>query len=146
MPSLFPEGSLNAATVTDNSKINYKGTYAYDFDNGDFIRNADGSIKVLNEFEAYVQWCQKAMLTARYKYSAYSSKFGKDIIASDLSDRKAIELELERITQEALLVHPMTKGVDNFTFTWNGDSVYYTYSVTSIKGQTSMLSSNAKVG
>lgn len=145
MANLFPANSVYSAVLTDTSDIDYKGTYAFDFETGDFIRNADGSIKILNEFEAYVQWCQKAMLTRRYKYRAYTSKFGKDIVGSTL-DQEAIELELTRTTQEALMVHPMTESVSDFTFTWDGSSVYYTYQVTSRKGQTSTLSNTEKVG
>lgn len=145
MANLFPVGSLETTTLTDNSSIEFKGTYAFDFETGEFIRNTDGSIKILNKFEAYVQWCQKAMLTSRYKYSAYSSKFGKDILGSTL-DKKAIELELKRITQEALLVHPMTKSVENFVFSWESSDVYYTYEVTSTTGQTATLASTEKVG
>lgn len=145
MANLFPTGSLDITTLTDNSNVDYKGTYAFDFEAGDFIRNADGSIKILDEFEAYVQWCQKAMLTTRYKYRAYSSKFGKDIIGTSM-DQKAIELELERTTRETLMVHPLTKSVDNFTFTWGNGEVYYTYYVTSTKGQTATLKSTEKVG
>lgn len=145
MANLFPIGSLETTTITNDSSIEFKGTYAFDFETGEFIRNADGSIKILNEFEAYVQWCQKAMITSRYIYSAYSSKFGKDIIGSTL-DRKAIELEAERITQEALMVHPMTKTVDNFVFTWDSSELYYTYDVTSTKGQSANLESTMKVG
>ncbi|MZK53684.1 DUF2634 domain-containing protein [Clostridium beijerinckii] len=145
MANLFPTSSVYTAVLTDTSNIDYKGTYAFDFETGEFIRNADGSIKVLSEFEAYVQWCQKAMSTRRYKYRAYTSKFGKDIIGSTL-DQDAIELELKRTTQEALMVHPLTKSVDDFTFTWDDSSVDYTYQVTSTKGQTITLSSTEKVG
>lgn len=145
MANLFPTGSLDITTLTDSSNIDYKGTYAFDLEKGDFIRNADGSIKILDEFEAYVQWCEKAMLTTRYKYRAYSSKFGRDLIGSSL-DEKAIELELERTTRETLMVHPMTKTVDNFTFTWGNGEFYYTYDVTSTKGQTATLKSTEKVG
>lgn len=145
MANLFPTGSLDIITLTDNSNVDYKGTYAFDFETGEFIRNMDGSIKILNEFEAYVQWCQKAMLTSRYKYSAYSSKFGKDIIGSEF-ENDAIELEVQRITQEALMVHPMTKSVENFTYTWNDSELYYTYEVTSIKGQSTTLENTMKVG
>lgn len=145
MSNLFPIGSLETTTLINNSNTNFKGTYAFDFESGDFVKNADGSIKILSEFEAYVQWCQKAMSTRRYKYRAYTSKFGKDIIGSTL-DQDAIELELKRITQEALMVHPLTKSVDDFTFTWDDSSVDYTYQVTSTKGQTTTLSSTEKVG
>ena len=145
MANLFPSGSLETTNLIDSSSLSFKGTYAFDFETGEFIRNTDGSIKILNTFEAYVQWCQKTMLTSRYKYSSYSSKFGKDIIGSTL-DKKAIELELKRITQEALLVHPMTESVDTFAFTWESSDVYYTYKVTSTTGQTATLTTTEKVG
>lgn len=145
MANLFPIGSLESLDIKENKKIEFKGTYAFDFIKGDFIRNPNGSIKVLDEFGAYIQWCEKVMLTARYKYSAYSNKYGKDIIGSNM-DRKAIELELKRITSEALLVHPMTKLVDNFTFSWGNAEVYYTYEITTIKGQNKVLTSTMKVG
>lgn len=146
MANLFPTGSLNGSINTQPKEdFEFKCTYAFDFESGEFIKNADGSIKILNEFEAYVQWCQKAMLTSRYKCSAYSDRFGKDIIGSNL-DNKAIELELIRTTKEALLVHPMTSNVDNFEFEWKDSEVYYTYKVISTTGESKVLAANEKVG
>jgi hypothetical protein len=145
MANLFAVGSLETVTIKENKKIEFKGTYAIDFETGEFIRNPDGSIKVLDEFEGYIQWCEKVMLTARYKYKAYSSRYGKDIIGS-FKDEKAMELEIKRITQEALMVHPMTESVDDFSFNWMNGEVYYEYEVKTTAGQKKVLTSKEKVG
>lgn len=145
MPNLFPTGSLENVNVIENTAIEFKGSYAINFETMEFIKNPDGTIKILDAFEAYIQWCQLAMMTARYKYMAYSSKFGRDIIGKSV-DQKAMELEIKRVTQEALLVHPMTKSVDNFEFTWENGEVYYTYLVTAVTGQAKELSSTEKAG
>lgn len=145
MANLFPTGSLETTTLTDSTNVDYKGSYAIDFETGEFIKNSDGTIKVLDAFEAYIQWCQLAMMTTRYKYIAYSSKFGKDSIDKSV-DKKAMELELIRVTREALMVHPMTSNVDNFIFEWKDSEVYYTYEVITIKNQNTVLTSTEKVG
>lgn len=143
MANLFPTGSLENVNIIENTTVEFKGSYAINFETMEFIKNPDGTIKILDAFEAYIQWCQLAMMTARYKYMAYSSKFGRDIIGKSV-DQKAMELEIKRVTQEALLVHPMTKSVDNFEFTWENGEVYYTYLVTAVTGQAKELSSTEK--
>ncbi|MFL8676197.1 DUF2634 domain-containing protein, partial [Clostridioides sp. GD02404] len=82
------------------------------------------------------QWCQKAILTPRYKRSAYSSVYGseiKDLIASNLS-QSAKELEISRLIKETILVHPYTKEVSNFIFNWleNSRLVNYEFDVLTI--------------
>ncbi|AGX44503.1 DUF2634 domain-containing protein [Clostridium saccharobutylicum] len=145
MANLFPINSLQAVTAKENKKIDFKGSYAVNLETGEFIKNPDGTVKVLNSFEAYIQWCQLAMMTDRYKYMAYSSRFGRDSISKNI-DKKAMELEIKRITQEALLTHPMTSSVDDFDFRWENGEVYYTYVVTTIKKEQKILTSNEKVG
>lgn len=145
MANLFPDGSLETITLTEDKATEFKGTYAINFETNEFIKNPDGTIKILDTFEAYIQWCQLAMMTARYKYMAYSSKFGRDIIGQTV-DQKVIELEIKRVTQEALMVHPMTSSVENFIFTWGNGEVYYTYEVTATNGQTKVLTNTEKVG
>ena len=144
MSSLFPTGSLETITVAQDTTIDFKGSYAINFETMEFIKNQDGTIKILDAFEAYIQWCQLAMMTARYKYMAYSSKFGRDIVGK-MVDEKAMELELKRVTKEALMVHPMTTNVDNFVFSWGNGEVYYTYEVTTTTGQSKVLN-NTEVG
>lgn len=146
MPSLFPSSINNIVETKENTKFTMKKSYAIDFEKGQFIKNLDGTIKVLSEFESYIQWCQLAMMTIRYKYRAYSNKFGRDIIGNS-EDHNLIELELKRITQEALLVHPMTKSVDSFVFIWksNGE-VKVEYEVKSTNGKQKTLTYTEKVG
>ncbi|WP_010295853.1 DUF2634 domain-containing protein [Clostridium senegalense] len=145
MPDLFPDGSLEEVTLKEDTPIELKKTYAINFETGEFIKNPDGSIKLLNEFDSYIQWCQKALMTARYKYAAYSSLYGKDIIGSSL-DKKAVELEIKRVTREALMVHPFTQDVSSFSFDWRNGEVYYTYEVTTLDGQSKELTNTEKVG
>ena len=145
MANLFPIGSLETITIKENTNVEFKGSYAINFETGEFIKNPDGSIKILDYFEAYIQWCYIAMMTARYRYRAYSERFGRDIIGSVI-DKKAMELELKRVTQEALKVHPMTESVENFVFDWRNGEVYYDFEIITIKGQKKVLTSKEKVG
>lgn len=144
MASLFASGSLESTNLT-SSTVEFKGSYAINFETMEFIKNPDGTTKILDAFDAYIQWCELAMMTARYKYMAYSSKFGKDIIGK-IPDKQAMELEIKRVTKEALLVHPMTASVDNFVFAWGNGEVDYTYEVTTTTGQSKVLTSTEKVG
>lgn len=145
MPSLFPDGSLEEITLKEDTPIELKRTYAINFETGEFVKNPDGSIKLLNEFDSYIQWCQKALMTLRYKYAAYSDLYGKDIISSNL-DKKAMELEIKRVTREALMVHPFTQDVNSFSFDWRNGEVFYTYEVTTADNQTKTLTNIEKVG
>lgn len=145
MPSLFPDGSLEEITLKEDTPIELKRTYAINFETGEFVKNPDGSIKLLNEFDSYIQWCQKALMTLRYEYAAYSDLYGKDIISSNL-DKKAMELEIKRVTREALMVHPFTQDVNSFSFDWRNGEVFYTYEVTTVDNQTKTLTNIEKVG
>ncbi len=144
MPNLFPTANEEIINLEEDRKQEFKGSYAINFETGEFIKSSDGTVKILDEFEAYIQWCQLAMMTIRYKYMAYSNRFGRDIIGSSITDKNFIELELKRITQEALMVHPLTKSVDSFSFEWKGSNVYYSYEITTIKKQSKALKSTMK--
>lgn len=146
MANLFASGSLESTNLAQNSSItDFKGSYAIDFETGEFSRNPDGTIKILDIFNGYIQWCEKAMQTARYKYKSYSNRYGKDIIGSSLN-QNAMELEIKRVTKEALMVHPMTADVDNFTFNWGNGEVYYEYEITTVQGQKKVLMTKNRMG
>ena len=141
MANLFPINSIESITPKENKTFELKGSYAIDFETMKFKKNLDGTIKILNGYEAYIQWCQLAMMTERNQYKAYSALFGADEINKELS-KQAIELEAKRITVETLMVHPNTKTVDSFIFTWrkNYSELYYEYNVIPIQGQSKVLS------
>lgn len=151
MPDLFPEGiSFEYTSSTDiENSLEFKGSYLFDFEKGDFVKNPDGTIVKSDDLEAYIQWCNKAMASPRYKL-IYSDLYGhdfKELMGSILS-HSAIELEIKRMTQETLLVHPRTKSVDNFVFEWSdvAGEVYCTYKVFTMDEKEIQLNKTVKVG
>lgn len=140
MANLYPTTTA-VVNVANGSTENFvqKKTYAINFETMEFIKNPDGTVKLLDEFESYIQWCELAMLTARNKYMAYSNKFGRDSASIDL-DRNVVELEEKRKIIETLMAHPLTTKVDNFIFTWKDDDLYFTYTVTSSLGSATLQS------
>lgn len=139
--NLFPDESVFedidfTEEEPEESLDDFKKSYAYDFEKGDFIRGPDGKILLVDRLEAYIQWCQKSLLTKRLKHLSYTDVYGQEyytLIGENLS-KGAIELEVERMTREALMVHPYTKEVENFTFTWNQnkEELYFTFDVMTV--------------
>lgn len=151
MPNLFPEDTnFQGTSSTDTGEsLSFKGSYLFDFEKMEFVKNPDGTIAKCDDLQAYIQWCQMALLTDRYKYiysNIYGQQFG-ELKTAQLS-KSAIELEIKRMTKETLMVHSRTKNVDNFTFEWvEGKSeVYYKYEVTTIDDEAISLNSSVQVG
>ncbi|EGT3757677.1 TPA: DUF2634 domain-containing protein [Clostridioides difficile] len=150
MPNLFPQSETFETVELKNNEdeLELKGSFLFDFEKGEFVKNADGTLKRCNKVEAYKQWCQKAILTPRYKRSAYSSIYGseiKDLIASNLS-QNAKELEITRLIKETILVHPYTKEVGEFSFNWleNSRLVEYEFDVLTIDDENIVIDGNIK--
>lgn len=140
MANLFPENMdfdiTDFAENEDNSVANFKKSYAYDFEKGDFVRGPDGKILIVDRLEAYMQWCQKTLLTKRFKHLSYTNVYGQEyytLIGQAIS-KAAIELEVERMTKEALMVHPYTREVKNFSFSWNKneEELYFSFDVITV--------------
>ena len=137
MANLFPENT-NFEVIDLEAKdeqLEFKGSYLFDFEKGDFVRDANGSIIKCDDRQAFVQWCNKALKTPRFKY-AYSSLYGQEfgeLMNSGIST-SAIELEIQRMITEALMVHPRTSKVKEFSFKWsdNKQEVFYEFEVTTI--------------
>ncbi|RMD04900.1 DUF2634 domain-containing protein [Clostridium autoethanogenum] len=133
MPNLFPDSDYDNNNTDTNVQepLVLKGSYLFDFDKGEFVKNPDGTVKKCDKLIAYKQWCQMATLTDRGKF-LYSDSFGEEFyqLTGTGYSQEAIELEVKRMTAEALMVHPFTKDVTNFSFTWqNNGELYYTYTV-----------------
>ena len=144
MANLFPTNSIESVTIKENSTFELKGSYAIDFETMTFIKNPDGTVKILNSYDAYIQWCQLAIMTIRNRFKAYTYRFGREELNKELN-KEATEMELVRITQEALMVHPNTESVDSFSFTWKKGEVYYKYRVNPVNGQSKILKNTQKV-
>ncbi|BDR81013.1 DUF2634 domain-containing protein [Clostridium tetani] len=151
MPNLFPEDTnLEENNIEESLEepLEFKGSYLFDFEKGEFTINPDGTVAKCDDLQAYIQWCQIAMLTDRYKY-VFSNLFGqefRELKKSSLS-RDGIELEIKRIIQETLLVHPRTRKVNNFNFNWsdNKEEVYCEFQIITIDDEKITLDNNVKV-
>lgn len=148
MPNLFPSSDYedNADTVVAEN-VDYKGSYRFDFDKGEFVKNIDGTIAKCNDLEAYKQWCQMAVLTdwGKFVYNSFGQEFS-ELKDSEYS-QEAIELEVKRMTIEALMVNKRTKDVTDFNFTWQDDGkLFFEYIVITTDGETIPLSNSVDVG
>lgn len=115
----------------------YKPSIFFDFENGDFVRGHDGKLKEASGYEAWVQWCQKTIMTQRYSHEAYSSDIGVDYESILVSEsREEAESILQREIEEALMADPAgrTLYVGNITFEWEADACYVTAEIQGIDG------------
>lgn len=137
MANLFPENTNFEVIDLEpkDEQLEFDGSYLFDFEKGDFVRDANGSIVKCDDKQAYIQWCNKVLKTPRFKY-AYSSLYGQEfnnLMESSIS-KGAIELEMQRMITEALMVHPRTSKVKEFSFKWsdNKQEVSYEFEVITI--------------
>jgi phage baseplate assembly protein W len=151
VPNLYPTEEVTVTPETSEtsaSQVKFGRSWRFDFDTGDFVLNPIGKVATANELDAYIEWCQKALLTPRYWYPIYSRNYGsefKDLIGRGLTS-EAIESEIKRMVTETLMVDPRTAAVDNFSFTWESDTVSFICEVTMARGETAEISSKVVIG
>lgn len=134
---LFPEETLIETEIELDIEFVQKRSYEIDFDTMTFKKDSKGKCILLDEFNSLKQWCQLALLTDRNMYIAYDERFGIDKIIGN-SDRKLVQLEIERTVREALTVHPLIENIVDFKYTWEEDKCYYTFNVISTLGDYSL--------
>lgn len=109
----------------------YKRSMKWDTETGDFVRDSTNHVMECSGQEAYMVWCYKIALTERYSCLAYPDEIGtelEDAVYDD--DPDTVESMMQRTITEALMTNPRTESVDNFVFTWKGDTVSCTFEVT----------------
>lgn len=137
MPNLFPEDTTNELVVEDVEEIDveFGRSWKFDFEKGEFVTDPVGRVIEADPINAWVEWCKKAIHTIRFKHLIYSDDFGQEfdeLIASQLT-RDANESEIRRMTTECLMVSPRTESVDNFSFEWDKDRVYFSFDIYNIR-------------
>lgn len=99
----------------------------------------DGKFYYVTKNDAIKIWVLKALhyQTARYIYRSYSSNYGNEITKLFGRNLNTVLLksELKRYVEEALLVNPYIKKIENFEFEKKGSIVNITFSITTIYGQ-----------
>lgn len=129
--TLFPvfDTPVMAETLTNEAE-GYSPSVFFDFETGDFRRDSAFRMTQATGQEAYIQWCQKVIMTERDTCLAYTTNIGiegEDALAE--ADHDAVESALEKTITEALMVNPMTEYVRDFEFVWSGDSLSITLTI-----------------
>lgn len=131
MPDLFP--TFDMPDLVGSSVLNdvqYPASPLFDFATGNFIIDGAGRFVMADGYIAWAQWCQKAVMTERFAYLAYSTDYGIELRnARNQSTRAAIRSEIERAITEALLVDPRTATVKDFIHQFDGDSITVSFTV-----------------
>lgn len=99
--------------------------------------------KVAEGIEAIKVWVWLALNTPRYRYYIYSWAYGQeyeDLIGKGYTLGYA-SMELERMTEECLTVHPCIEGVENFICTMKEDKVEVSFTLLTTLGNTEVVAS-----
>lgn len=88
--------------------------YAYDFENNELLTKNGRHYYVYGN-EAMKIWIYKAMITDRFRYSAYTDKFGTEIysLIGEVVSSKLKEAEIKRYIIEAVMVHPFMASIND---------------------------------
>lgn len=127
---LFPVFDLPEIPDDPVYEERYRPSVFFDFETGDFVRDGANKLVRADGREAYMQWCQKVVATEREQFLAYSDDIGTEFEdMEDFPDRDTKESEIERTITEALLVHPATEYVRNFSFEYVSGKAYVSFTV-----------------
>lgn len=145
MPNLFPTQRSNSIEEQTSAPVKFGRSWMFDFDTGDFVLSPTGKVAVSTGIEAYGEWCQKALLTPRYRHIIYSRLYGSDLeeMIGKGFPRAVAESEIKRIVTETLKVDARTKDVQNFSYIWAEDAVEFTCDVITVNSD--VIQTGAKV-
>lgn len=138
MPNLFPLAAGGGAQAAKTAgAVKFGRSPKFDHALGEFVMTQTGKIAECTDTEAWLEWCQKALRTERYRHLVYSRSYGQEfeeLIARHLS-RQANEMEIQRITTETLKVDPRTAEVRHFTFEWKNDQCSFHCEIVNVRGE-----------
>ena len=140
MPNLFPVFStpppLEAVQQKQRENL-FKPSVYFDFERGDFTKDGLNRVRESSGYEAWKQWCIKAIYTERYAHSAYSSNIGVELEkAFAAHDRDTAAAIIQQTITDAIMFDPIrrTQAVGDFTFNWQEDHVQVSCTITSVNG------------
>ena len=87
--------------------------YAYDFKNNELLTR-NGKHHYVYGNEAMKIWIYKAMITNRFRHSAYTDRFGTEIysLIGEVISSKFKQAEIKRYIIEAIMVHPFMVSIN----------------------------------
>lgn len=99
----------------------------------------NGKFYNVSKNDAIKIWILKALnkQTSRYSHRAYSADYGNEItkLFGRQLKNSLLMSEIKRYIEEALLVNPYIKKIDNFTFSKKGSTVSVTFTVSTVYGE-----------
>lgn len=99
--------------------------YAYDFENNELLTK-NGEHYYVYGNEAMKIWIYKCMLTDRFRYSAYTNKFGTEVytLIGEVISNKLKEAEVKRYITEAIMVHPFMVSINKMNLKTEKSGLY----------------------
>ncbi|MEG2262328.1 MAG: DUF2634 domain-containing protein [Raoultibacter sp.] len=127
--TLYPVFDTPAADPTLAVVQRYKPSPMFDFDTGDFVRDGANRVVMCDGAAAYKLWCQKILKTQKGACLAYIDVGIDREQATAQPTRQAAQSAFERTITQALLMHPCTQRVKDFSFFWTADTLKITFTV-----------------
>lgn len=145
MTKLYPEFDESLLDDSQEEVAEYKGSYYFDFEKGDFALAGNGKVMRSNGTEAWQQRCIKALLTPKGSCFAYLNHGSEILYSINTTDRKEAESNIRRAIKETLLADKLTERVDDIIFDWLApDGAEVSFKVVGVDGQTGHI--NVKLG
>lgn len=142
MPDLFPV--FEVPDLDDEEQNESENIYSpyFDYEKGDFVLSPTGKMMEASPFDAWAQWCVKAINSERYNLMAYGNGYGAELEeAFREPTRAAQESAIERTITETVMADPYQRTVyaRDFLFDWGVDSVEVTFTIGGIWEQETTL-------
>ena len=135
--SIFPFISPEILEADQNSNRPLFREYAYDFENNRLLLR-NGNTYLVEGNEALRIWIFKALITERFRYTAYDSAFGSEIhtLIGSPSHSEVVKSEIKRLVIEALMVNPYISEISDFVFTQTKSGIQTDFTCTTVYGPT----------
>lgn len=133
-PFISPEVYKRAETPDDELPL-FK-EFAYDYENNALLLKR-GMTYLVEGNEALKIWIYKALLTHRFRHTAYSRAYGNEAqkLLGYAMGTDVLKSELRRYIIEALMVNPYILELSNFQFEFIKTHVIVHFDCTTIYGE-----------
>lgn len=133
--SVFPFIDPDALAPSQGNTLPMFREYAYDYENNRLLLR-DGQTYLVEGNEALRIWIFKALVTERFRYTAYDSDYGSEIDTLIGKVNSSVNLpELKRFIIEALMVNPYIEELSNIQFEQSGSGVLVDFDCATVYGK-----------
>jgi len=125
---IYPEFTI--PKQTSSTPIDYGKELAFNFDLEEFVME-DGRPKVVDGKAALEVWIHKALLTARYRFRAYTDAYGSelDVLIGASVPTPILEMEVQRVIREALIYDNRINDIRDFKIGRDGSFLNVEFTV-----------------